>query len=171
MQFPKLRIHRKVNNHSSQRLGTFLGVSLCVPLLLYCATIARAQQAATLSSKAIMNVVTQRYDNARSGANTNESILNVKSVRGASAAFGKLFSVEVQGNVFAQPLYVSRAAYERQQIAASGAPQRTYCMSRRQKTTFTLWTRIQERRFGLDGSGSRCWLPTFPLTREATSTL
>lgn len=49
-------------------------------------------------------VLTQRNDNARSGANLKESRLNIKTVNAQS--FGKLFSREVDGEVYTQPLYV-----------------------------------------------------------------
>ena len=52
-----------------------------------------------------VSVLTQRYDNARSGTNFAEVALNPKTVDAKS--FGKLFSVAVDGNVFAQPLYAA----------------------------------------------------------------
>ena len=55
-----------------------------------------------------LNVLTQRYDNDRSGANLQEHILNPRNVAAQPGHFGKLFSVAVQGNIFAQPLYVSQ---------------------------------------------------------------
>jgi len=51
------------------------------------------------------NVLTNRYNNARTGANTSETTLNIQNVN--SATFGALFSVPVNGSVYAQPLYVS----------------------------------------------------------------
>src|SRR6266446_1680628 len=53
-----------------------------------------------------INVLTQRNDNARSGANVQEKILTVGNISGKSK-FGKLFSVTVDGNIFGQLLYVS----------------------------------------------------------------
>ncbi|HEY3763135.1 MAG TPA: Calx-beta domain-containing protein [Verrucomicrobiae bacterium] len=51
-----------------------------------------------------VNVWTYHYDNARDGANTNETTLNLTNV--SSTTFGKLFSYSVDGNVYAEPLYM-----------------------------------------------------------------
>lgn len=54
-----------------------------------------------------VNVLTQRYNNARTGANLSETKLTVANVSGANGAgFGKLFSLPVNGAIYAQPLYV-----------------------------------------------------------------
>ena len=50
------------------------------------------------------SILTNRYDNGRTGANTVETILNPTSVNVQS--FGKLYSYPVDGSVYAQPLYV-----------------------------------------------------------------
>jgi hypothetical protein len=60
--------------------------------------------AATLAS-AQVNVVTQHNDIARTGQNLNETILTPATL--TSGNFGKLFSVTVDGQLYAQPLYVS----------------------------------------------------------------
>ena len=49
-------------------------------------------------------VTTAQYDNARTGANINETILTPQSV--SPQQFGKLFSLPVDGSVYAQPLYL-----------------------------------------------------------------
>jgi hypothetical protein len=49
-------------------------------------------------------VLTNRYDNNRTGANTQETILNTSNVK--PGQFGLLFSRLYDGNPYAQPLYV-----------------------------------------------------------------
>ena len=56
-------------------------------------------------SAGLVNVPTWRYDNTHSGANTQEILLTPSNVNGVT--FGKLFSISVDGFVYAQPLYVS----------------------------------------------------------------
>ncbi len=56
------------------------------------------------SSFAQVSVLTSRNDNARSGANTNETLLTPGNVN--YNGFGKLFSTPVDYVVMAQPLYV-----------------------------------------------------------------
>jgi hypothetical protein len=50
-------------------------------------------------------VVTNRYDNARTGSNTSETILNVANVGGGK--FGLQGSHAVDGHILAQPLYMT----------------------------------------------------------------
>jgi hypothetical protein len=51
------------------------------------------------------NVLTNRYENSRLGANDDETILNVENV--SVTTFGKVFSRTVDGDLYAQPLIVS----------------------------------------------------------------
>jgi hypothetical protein len=55
---------------------------------------------------AAVNVLTYHNDNARTGQNTNETILTPAVV--ASANFGKIFNYDVDGDVYAQPLVVTQ---------------------------------------------------------------
>ncbi len=60
---------------------------------------------AILCANAQVDVLTDHNDSLRTSANLRESILNVSNV--SPATFGKLFSVDLDGQVFAQPLVVS----------------------------------------------------------------
>jgi hypothetical protein len=63
--------------------------------------------AATLTVNAAspaVRVLTQHNDNARTGQNMSETILNTTNVN--TAQFGKLFAMPTDGQVYAQPLYV-----------------------------------------------------------------
>jgi hypothetical protein len=85
--------------HSRERfmhlLRYRLACSILVSLLMLSAGGASAQ----------VNVLTERYDAARSGANLAETTLTTTNVN--QAQFGKLWSYAVDGSVYAQPLYVS----------------------------------------------------------------
>ena len=65
-----------------------------------------------------IDVLTQRYDNARSATNLKETKLNTSNVNKAS--FGKLAFRIVDGNVYAQPLIVSGARIASRSEAANG---------------------------------------------------
>ena len=60
--------------------------------------------AAILPAPAQVAIATAQYDNARTGANLHETILTPRNVN--SNDFGKLFVMSVDGDVYAQPLYV-----------------------------------------------------------------
>src|SRR5260221_5998226 len=54
------------------------------------------------------NWLTFHYDNARDGANTNEVILTPANVN--ANQFFKLFTYTVDGEVYAEPLYMANVA-------------------------------------------------------------
>jgi len=76
----------------------------------------------TLIAAAQTNVTTYHYDNARSGQNTKETILTPLNVN--STKFGKKFSVSVDGQIYAQPLYMSNLTI------SGGDAQRRLCSNR-----------------------------------------
>ena len=61
---------------------------------------------ATLPLQAQVNVFTSHNDNARTGLNVNEPVLTATNVN--MSGFGQIFSQPVDGQVYAQPLYVSK---------------------------------------------------------------
>lgn len=62
---------------------------------------------ALLSGSALLGqVLTSQYDNDRTSANEHETILTPANVN--SRQFGKIFSYKVDGDVYAQPLYLPR---------------------------------------------------------------
>src|SRR5665213_3219729 len=71
---------------------------LCLLMLIAFAGVAKAQ----------VNIYTRSYDTSRTGANLSETILTPANV--SSGQFGKLFTVVTDGEIFAQPLYVSKLA-------------------------------------------------------------
>ena len=70
--------------------------------LVFASIVASSQTTAV----APVGVFTAQYDNMRSGANLRETTLTPANVNPKS--FGKIFTLKVDGDVYAQPLYVPR---------------------------------------------------------------
>src|SRR3954451_18777645 len=60
------------------------------------------------TSSASVNVLTYHNDNTRTGQNTNESVLTRAVV--SSTNFGKIFSHDVDGYVYTQPLVLTQVS-------------------------------------------------------------
>ncbi len=63
-------------------------------------------------SQTFTGVLTHHNDNARTGQNLNETVLTPQNVN--SESFGKLFSYSLDGQVYAQPLYVPNVSIPNQ---------------------------------------------------------
>ncbi len=69
-----------------------------------CALIFGILLIAAVSATAQVAVTTYKYDNGRTGQNTNETVLTPSNV--TSTQFGKLFTHATDGQIYAQPLYI-----------------------------------------------------------------
>ena len=81
--------HRSRGRRSASRAAACLLAAVVTPIVLH----------------AQLNILTNRYDPQRTGANLVETTLTAANVN--VGRFGKLYSYPVDGAVYAQPLYVS----------------------------------------------------------------
>src|SRR5271156_2190199 len=107
--------------------------------------------AAPLATFAQTPILTQHYDNARDGQNTNETILTQANVN--STTFGKLFALGVDGQVYAQPLYVPGVA-----IPGQGTHNVLYVATEHDSVYA----------FDADAGGAPLWQVTFLVHGETT---
>jgi hypothetical protein len=88
-----------------------------------------------------VSVLTQHNDTSRTGQNLQETLLNISSVNVTN--FGKLFSLPVQGNIFAQPLYVpglTIGGATRNVVYVATAENNMYAFDADSGNTTPLWT-------------------------------
>src|ERR1700734_1053964 len=78
--------------------------TISFPAVFAAAWIAISESLSSGQQTTPTSILTQHYDTARTGQNTTETVLNPSNVN--STLFGKLFSLTVDGYVYAQPLYV-----------------------------------------------------------------
>src|SRR5882762_8255497 len=84
------------------RVNSAVGISLLMASALLAVY---ACHGGTSPASGFTGVFTQRYDPQRTGQNRQEFILKPSNVTGST--FGKLFACAVDGEVYAQPLYVA----------------------------------------------------------------
>ena len=81
-----------------REIQVFLQACLCLWMLVGVSVAATAQ----------VNVYTRSYDTSRTGANLQETVLTPANVNPTN--FGKLWTFHTDGEIYAQPLYVSNLA-------------------------------------------------------------
>jgi hypothetical protein len=92
-------------------------------------------------SFAQVSVLTQHNDNSRTGQNLQETTLNTTNVN--VSTFGKLFSLPVDGNIYAQPLYLPNLAIAgetRNVVYTATANNTVYAFDADSGNTTPLWS-------------------------------
>jgi len=93
------------------------------------------------SSGPFTGVLTYHNDNSRTGQNLNESVLSPANV--TQSKFGKLFSYPLDGQVFAQPLYVYKVPIDGQNhnvIYVATEHDTVYAFDADNKASSALWS-------------------------------
>jgi hypothetical protein len=125
----------------------------------------------------LQGVLTYHNDNARSGQNLVETILTPANVN--SGAFGKLFSYSVDGEIYAQPLYVANLSIPRNGVHnvvfVVTEHDSVYAFDADGRQTAPLWSRnfLSAKsgvpRFRRPTPADRCSLPKSELPRRRSS--
>jgi hypothetical protein len=119
---------------SSRRIITAVAVLL---LFVVAYQLARAQGVTPVS------ILTNRFDNQRDGLNSAETILTTANVN--SASFGKLFADTLDGNAYAEPLYVPG-------VTVNGATHNVVYVATENDSVFA---------FDADTAGPPLWMTSF----------
>ncbi len=85
------------------------------------------------------NVLTSNYNNSRTGVNASETVLTPSNVN--SSQFGKLFALPVDGQLYAQPLYVAN-------VTIAGALHNVVIVATENDTVYA---------FDADAAGNALW--------------
>lgn len=86
-------------------------------------------------------LLTQRGDPARTGSNTFEHVLSTATV--TPSTFGKLFSLAIDGDVYAEPLYVANVAFAdraRNVLVVATAHDSVFAFDADDPSAVPLWT-------------------------------
>src|ERR1700727_739979 len=90
----------------SRYVGGDLSMKRIALIALFSLTVLAIFAVAGQPPTAIINVLTWQYSNSRTGQNLHETVLTTTNVN--ATTFGKIFSYPVDGNIYAQPLYVGQ---------------------------------------------------------------
>src|ERR1700727_774027 len=90
----------------SRYVGGDLSMKRIALIALFSLTVLAIFAVAGQPPTAIINVLTWQYSNSRTGQNLHETVLTTTNVNATN--FGKIFSYPVDGNIYAQPLYVGQ---------------------------------------------------------------
>src|SRR3954471_10671932 len=162
-----MRRHGEVGLRGFVLLFSWLAVQACAPPSDQPGDVARVQSAVTAPA----SVLTQHNDLARTGANTNETILTTSNVK--AGTFGFLTNLPVTGQVYAQPLYVPAAIGGKNVLIVATEQSNIYAFNADPPYT-QLWTRTFEPPWSSTACGNTqpfIGVSSTPVIDPATSTI